>query len=359
MPPPCTTISHHRQAAENSVIPPKAAVVLDQDLNFRLAGANHSSEWSNMIASRVAAAAQSGDLRVVAVEEAASMSQDRANLTQKQLADLGDAQSNALEDLQHLIPEVMELWQRVGVMLDDGSAKPGHPMRKAEYMTRSAGLDVLLRNATLNLETLHKLAEKVGDTQALDRLKAFEQAAETVNREKFRAVMFPEAADALKVDFATLRGYLPCTGTNLAAAITAVYSPLVAIRELLRAFLHEPSSGKEKLELLLEVIKAIGLDHLSLFCPLIGPAVAVAETLKKQEEKRTLELTTGVEERDRFLYLEEGIDAFEKDVDQSRETLAKSVAEAHRLDAAFAKSIHRAMGVFKIVDEITGSTEGA
>lgn len=280
------------------------------------------------------------------------MSQENMGVNQEQLSALANAQSQVLDDLRHVIPEIIELWQRVGVMLEDAYTRPGHPMRRAEYMTQGVSLDVLLQSAARNLAALGELEARVRDVRALEKLKTIEHEATSVNRDKFKALLEPESAHVLKADFDTLKSYLPSTGANLAAALTAVYAPLVGIRELLLAFAHEPSGGKDKLELLLEVIKAVGVDHLSLYCPLIGPAVAVAETLKKQVERRANELNAGIEERDRFLALDEGIEAFQREAAHSKEVLAKALGQADELDKTFLGSVHRVMGTFRIVGEI-------
>lgn len=147
----------------------------------------------------------------------------------------------------------------------------------------------------------------------------------------------------------TVRQYLPRIKLAQSSACIAAFSPLFYVREVLASYLNKPPADAVALDVTIALIRSVGVDFLAKANPLIGPALALAEAIKAHTERRREDLNRGTQERDRFLFLKDGISEGLDTVARAEQAIEDYRRSADQLDDEFNRAVTRGTAMLNVV----------
>jgi hypothetical protein len=234
--------------------------------------------------------------------------------------------SNLLDQCPTAIAEATEFWKEISARFDE----PLHredilPELKADFLAAKSSQLRFFQRATQNLATLRTVLEngKIANQTAATLDETLDAASPAI---ALNALFIPlEEHHALTADLKLLPVERRAVLVNASAAIVAVTAPWVFIRDAFALYLNKPTLGANAFAVFITIVKEGGMHLAAEAIPFIGSIVALAEALKKQEEKGYKDFMTFIDQSTAFLSLTKAVDHGLKDLDATDQAIGEYI----------------------------------
>jgi hypothetical protein len=256
--------------------------------------------------------------------------------------------SNLLDQCPTAIAEATEFWKEISARFDEPLYREDIlPELKADFLAAESSQLQFFQRATENLATLRTVLEngKIANQTAVtlnDTLKAAPPAI------ALNALFLPlEEHQALIADLELLPVERRAVLVNASSAIVAVTAPWVFIRDAFALYLNKPTLGANAFAVFVTIVKEGGMHLAAEAIPFIGSIVALAEALKKQEEKGYKDFMTFIDQSNAFLSLTKAVDRGLKDLNATNQAIGEYIDSIEITNRPFVERAGRVAAFFK------------
>jgi hypothetical protein len=243
-------------------------------------------------------------------------------------------------EIANIADEAKTLFLDAGTLLDRGTTE-GHASRRAEYVLLEVFQLQYMERALALCDKPRELRDRARAQDASSKVQKAAAAIRELDQEFMRNVFEPDTAAAFGSDLHVMSDYLPRMKLVVSACCLASWSPLFFARDIFAAYAGKTPNSAAVMDVALSVLKTVAIDFVAKSNPIIGPVLAIAESVRRNEERRLNTLIAGVEERDRYLTLEESIEAGRELLDAAEAYVSESLASLTERDAAFNRAVAR------------------
>jgi hypothetical protein len=234
--------------------------------------------------------------------------------------------SNLLDQCPTAIAEATEFWNEISARFDEPLYREDIlPELKADFLAAKSSQLRFFQRATQNLATLRTVLEngKIANQTAATLDETLDAASPAI---ALNALFIPlEEHHALTADLKLLPVERRAVLVNASAAIVAVTAPWVFIRDAFALYLNKPTLGANAFAVFITIVKEGGMHLAAEAIPFIGSIVALAEALKKQEEKGYEDFMTFIDQSNAFLSLTKAVDHGLKDLDATDQAIGEYI----------------------------------
>jgi hypothetical protein len=234
--------------------------------------------------------------------------------------------SNLLDQCPTAIAEATEFWKEISARFDEPLYREDIlPELKADFLAAESSRLRFFQRATQNLATLRTVLEngKIANQTAATLDETLDAASPAI---ALNTLFIPlEEHHALTADLKLLPVERRAVLVNASAAIVAVTAPWVFIRDAFALYLNKPTLGANAFAVFITIVKEGGMHLAAEAIPFIGSIVALAEALKKQEEKGYKDFMTFIDQSNAFLSLTKAVDHGLKDLDATDQAIGEYI----------------------------------
>jgi len=265
-----------------------------------------------------------------------------------------DSLFNALVTVGETLPDVhdqtRQFWLESGDLLARGS-EAGHPERRAEYaLLEVFQLEYMKRSIRL-LQIPKVFLQRNRHFDATTRLAAV-RAPQEIDEATVKRLFDNDTIEMVLSDNRVIVSYLPRLKLIQSSGGIAAIAPVFYARDIFAAYLGRATTATSVLEVSFAILKTVAIDLLGKNNPILGPAVALAEALTDIEERRLRQFTQGVEERDRFLNLQDAVNGGHQMLTDAENLIANCISLNEQADAEFDLAVTRMGKVADIVAKL-------
>ena len=229
--------------------------------------------------------------------------------------------SSLLDECRSAMAGAGEYWQEISARFDEPLYRENVPPEiTAQFLVAQNMHLQIFQRATQNMEVLDTLLDE--GKLINDAMNQARRVLAVAPQVVVKSLSLPrEELHDLIEDIKKMPEDLNIISINASTTIMAVAAPWYFIRDAFAVYLNKPTLGKQALAVVLPLMKE-GLVHLAAKCiPVIGAVVALAESIKKLEEKDYRDFLTFVDQSIAFLDLEKASQQALADLDVAQEAI--------------------------------------
>jgi hypothetical protein len=254
------------------------------------------------------------------------------------------------KEVPSLREDILSKWEEFSQLLEDGTEDPeGHPKRLAMYATALALQQQLMERMIALSSTTPELLKRYARLDALPKMAFVSSALKVDGMGQLFQTLPSETLMAFRRDVDTMKRSIVDWQLTAASASVAAFSGWHYFRDMLYAYLDPQSVLKGGFLVVVALLKHFAVDVATKSNPVLGPALALAETVKSNTERRIEEVSKAAKEIDLIYSLEDAIKTGLGQVDTAEMIARNSFQHLDELEVRFHEAAARTRSVFELL----------